>query len=643
MESNTQSVRRHLGLTRWDFGGLILIVLGIALHFRLGWWEKPFAVQCRLGAGAKPRLEDHITAGWWWAALLTLVLAFAVLATRPLWMAKRPGTSALVPRVPRGFWMLLCGCVIVAAALRVPRLGVSLYADEFYPIRTYYSGQWTKNTTGETEFKAVSWERTFFDNREANNHLLQSIVSRAALEIYRKIIGAQRWEFNEVAVRLPSLLAGLASVALLGLFLWRLGYPTAAGVAMVLLALHPWHLRYSTEARGYAFVFAGATLAMLSGWHVMRQGRLIDWIGYGLGLFIILAAFPGAIYLALCLTAALFLWFVWKGPRVEGVARLFVANAAVAAAFAWLYGPSSQQILSYLNDPRAISTGLTFAWLRDELAYFLAAMPWAPDNPSNPLLVGVVNTIAQEQAGRFAWVGPALLALVAVAFVAGSIRSLLTAGPGHWLVAASMMSVVLALLHCHFGGKLLFPWYLIFGLPAVVAAVALGVDWICTLLPKQRPWRWLAIALFLGGFVLLTARQTSVIVRHSREPNKEVAAAVLPGLAARELAGGFWTQAFNYEPRMRFLVTCDDVANLIFESRRESAVLRIAFGHRPRAMSTIPDTLAMVEDETLFTCEHIFYGTEADQFTHYVWRLREDATAETVTKALARASALRPR
>jgi hypothetical protein len=221
----------------------------VALHFRFGWSEKPFAVQRRLAAGAKVRLEDHVTAGWWWAGLLTLLLALAVLATRPFWMAAWPRPRECAAKLPSWFWILLCSCIVIAAALRVPRLAVSLYADEFYPIRTYYSGQWTKNTTGETEFKAVPWNRTFFDNREGNNHLLQSIASRASLEAYRQLTGADRSEFSEVAVRLPSLLAGLVSIALLGVYMMRSGAPGAAGIAMVFLALHPWHIRYSAEAR----------------------------------------------------------------------------------------------------------------------------------------------------------------------------------------------------------------------------------------------------------------------------------------------------------------------------------------------------------------------------------------------------------
>ncbi len=641
MESNPQGVQRHFGWTRWDVAGLALLAAGVALHFRFGWSEKPFAVQRRLAAGAKVRLEDHVTAGWWWAALLTLLLAFAAVATRPLWMAAWPKTRERVANLPGWFWLFLCGCVVLGAALRIPRLGVSLYADEFYPIRTYYSGQWSKNTTGETEFKAVSWERTFFDNREGNNHLLQSIASRAVLELYRKITGADRSEFSEAAVRIPSLLAGLASIAMLGVFMMRCGTPTAALVAMVLLALHPWHVRYSAEARGYAFVFAGATLALLCGWHAMTQGRLVNWVGFGAGLFFMLAAFPGAIYIALCLNAAVLFWFVRIGPRVPGLFRLFVANAGAAVPFAWLYGPSAQQILSYLNDPRAISPGISLAWLRDELTYFLAGMPWAPDNPSNPLLVGLMNAVALGNPEHAAWLGLALVAVFAVAFAVGTVRSFLRLPPGGWLVIASVASVAVGLLHCHFGGKLLFPWYLIFALPGVVAAIALGIDWICTATFGQSRWRRLAVQGFLGAFILLTARQTSVIISHSREPNREVASAVLPGVETKELAGGFWTQAFNYEPRMRFLVTCEDVAALIEESFRENAALRIAFGHRPRALATIPDALAMVEDEKLFVLEKIYYGIEAEQFTHYVWRLRRDVNPSTVTAALARATSLR--
>ncbi len=52
-------------------------------------------------------------------------------------------------------------------------------------------------------------------------------------------------------MRVPTLLVGMLSVAAVAWLLLECGFPLAGAIAAFLLALHPWHLRYATEARGY--------------------------------------------------------------------------------------------------------------------------------------------------------------------------------------------------------------------------------------------------------------------------------------------------------------------------------------------------------------------------------------------------------
>jgi 4-amino-4-deoxy-L-arabinose transferase-like glycosyltransferase len=639
MDSNipAPATKTFYPFTRWDAGILLGIGAAIALHFRFGWWEKPFAVQRRIADGEKIRLEDHIVAGFWWAILLTLILALAVACLRPFWKQHwlvAPKTSAS-GKLTRAFWFGAACIVALAVVVRIPRLDLSLYADEFYPLRMCISGQWSKNKEGETKFKPVDWNRTFFENREANNHVLQSVASRATLDAYRRLTGIERSAFSETALRFPSLVAGIVSILLLGIFCARSAGSHVAILAMFLCAIHPWHVRYSTEARGYAITLAGATLALFALQSAIRTGQWRSWLTLGAAFFLMLGSFPGSIYLVAAINLVLVIWFMVKGPRALGLSRLFVANALAAAAFALLYGPSAQQIIAYMQDPRALSPGISLGWLRDEAAYFLAGMPWAPDQADQPLLIGITNATSYLHP----MLGPILFGLLAILCFAGLISGLRkSVAPDGWLLAGSLLAAGLGVVHCQLSGKLLFPWYLVFALPGVLALIASGAGSIA----RRRANLALPVALIVAVlFTSLVIRQLSVVMRHSREPNREVARAWFPNKDQNEMAGGFWTQAFNYEPRARQLVTAEDVAILIRESQATRSTLRIGFGHRERALATIPDALAMVENPDLFSLENTFHGIEAGQFTHRVYRLNNSVNDVGLTAALAQAKTRR--
>ena len=71
------------------------------------------------------------------------------------------------------------------------------------------------------------------------------------MELSRKPNGFPlvEWPF-----RVPALVFGLLAVAAFAWLLKEFGMPDAGVVAAFLLAIHPWSIRYASEARGYSFV-----------------------------------------------------------------------------------------------------------------------------------------------------------------------------------------------------------------------------------------------------------------------------------------------------------------------------------------------------------------------------------------------------
>lgn len=137
---------------------------------------------------------------------------------------------------------------------------------------------------------------------------------------------------DEFSLRLPFALLGIASVPLLALCGRRLVGPTAAVVAALLCAVHPWHIFWSQNARGYMLVFVASIVVVDRAvcWTQHRRKRdlvlgvlallvaalshptgLI--LGVGVGAFVLLLPFAGADGQRLLLVAGITLAVVTAG------------------------------------------------------------------------------------------------------------------------------------------------------------------------------------------------------------------------------------------------------------------------------------------------------------------------------------------
>ncbi|GGJ27574.1 hypothetical protein GCM10011320_38580 [Neoroseomonas lacus] len=142
---------------------------------------------------------------------------------------------------------------------------------------------------------------------------------------------------SDAALRVPSALAGIASVAALGLLCRDAFGRRAAFWAALVLAVTGWHLFHSREARVYAILTLVFLLALLAGRgfaaRAVRPGGSWVWSALGLAIISVLAAwlhFAGMIAAA---TAYLYVLLLMLGrrsldPRAMG--RFLVAGMAAA-------------------------------------------------------------------------------------------------------------------------------------------------------------------------------------------------------------------------------------------------------------------------------------------------------------------------
>jgi mannosyltransferase len=210
--------------------------------------------------------------------------------------------------VSRPTTLALIGLTAIAAALRIAGLDQSLFGDELF----------TYDTVNRPDVGAVL-------------HHVHAVESSPPL-FYVLAWAAGKVSDPTVWIRLPSLVFGVATVPLVFALSRRVtGREVVGFTAAALVAVGPFAIFFSTEARSYAtlaFFVSASTLALLK---ALESGRIGWWTTYGLASTAALyshytAAFP------LVAQAG---WAAWT--HREHVRPLVVVNVATGAAFApWL-------------------------------------------------------------------------------------------------------------------------------------------------------------------------------------------------------------------------------------------------------------------------------------------------------------------
>ncbi len=138
---------------------------------------------------------------------------------------------------------------------------------------------------------------------------------------------------NPEWVRLPSLLAGTATIPLVYMLGSRTVSRAAGLVGAAVMALSPFMIYYSTEARSYALMIALVTASTLALLVALESGRARWW-----GVYAVCAC--GALYshyTSVFPLAAQFVWVLWA--HRDAIRGLLLANLGVLIGFApWIPG-----------------------------------------------------------------------------------------------------------------------------------------------------------------------------------------------------------------------------------------------------------------------------------------------------------------
>lgn len=597
--------------------GLVLLLVGLLAHLAFG--DNPWhdGIAKRLRDGDPVRAIDYAaTYGWWMAAVNAAAVA-ALLATRRRWLHRgRVPEAVPVARgdLRAGAWFvpLVVGAALLTAALAAPRMDDSLWGDEEWTVRRAIDGNWVVPETGEIRYEQVGWRETFFDVRKPSNHVGYCVLARACLAAWRTVARPELPLANEAAVRLPAFAAGIAAVVFVALLGRRLALPAAGVLAAWILALHPWHLRYASEARAYGLLVLGVPLALWALLRALERGSWGRWTLYGATQFWMMWSWPLSAFFVVVLNGAA-AGTIWRTTRGGGGdARVQWTRWAVVCAVGgllWLQlmlGPMVQ-LTSYL-ERESLPMGLS--WLVDLGAHWIAGVGFGPDRPHYHDLVEVAGTWPTTFRA-FAWASGLAAVLGLGRLLAGGAVRALVAGV---LLLPAPLLVAWALREETF----LNHWYLLWTLPGLALAVGAGIETAARWLPTRLRAGGMALAMtaWLAVFGAVTWPARTALLAGSLQPMRESVLRTRPSLDpndpanARVLTASIQREPAYYDPRVVRVTRPRELERLMARADAEGLPLFVNYGRPGLARKRVPALVEMVERPDLFEPVAVLYGFE---------------------------------
>jgi hypothetical protein len=594
---------------RWRIvlGGVaILLLVSLLLS------TKPWDVQ-----GGKLR---HTIAIHTWYGKAFSFAAISVLAILAPWWArpieKRIEVQKSNTATPRWFWPLVFAAMALAACFSFPRLGYSLWDDEELCARHSLVGKFRfDEKNGQIGYSPLKWDDTFFGYVTPNNHVLFSIASRLSSTAVNAVTPEAELRFRESALRLPAYLFGILSIAALAWFLKQMGFAGAGVVAAFLLALHPWHIRYTSEARGYSLILLLVPL-LYAFWNgAVRTGEWKWWAACAAAQFALIYTYPGILFLLVVLNAlslpALALARDAARPFFAQSGRWFFTNSCAALLAVLLMLPLIPQARNYFDHESAREIVLGWSWVRSTLSFMLAGVPWAGANEY--IALGHLNFRHPHLLQAFVVCTVGLLAAGTVAFAR---RSLL-----HTCIAIVIFATpILTFLLSRVRKMLIYESYTIYALPGLVALVAIGIVAVCQVVTRLPAGRYVgpaAAAVMILLYAAVTWDFRGWLITHPLQQFREsvlLCRPVLDPLDSRQtaiLTGSFCIPPYLYDPHARRLDSVDQFVALMKESDQSGKPLYINIGMPWAAREYSPRLWQIFNDDRLFENRRELLGFDA--------------------------------
>ena len=455
--------------------GLIVHLSLIELIVHLIDGDKPGSggIAERLAEGLPLRAIDYARTYHWWISLGSVALVVALLATLRRWIGPPRAVEcpdlAAPDRGGRAVAAVAALAMLTAALMAAPRLDFSFAEDERHTVRHSVDGEYVRNGEGDLVFREVRWRDTWlYTLNSPNNHVPFSLLARLSLGAWRAVAQPELRFASERAVRFPAFVFGIAAIGALAWCLWRVGLPWAAGFAAIFLAIHPWHLRYTSEARGYSLLLLCIPLLLGAMFAVLHRGTWRRWLAFGLVEVVLLWVFPGGVAILGVANAALLfeIWRRHRGALHEPVARWLVTSCSAAALFMLLMGAN---LLIFLWHSEWDREPITWKYIRDVLSHLWVGTDFAVRHA--PEHYPELRDVARAAPVFF----HAALAATGALCLLGAVRLALRARAGALLLLVMLLPAPLMILGAHLRETRIHEWYVIFALPSFAILLGAGL------------------------------------------------------------------------------------------------------------------------------------------------------------------------
>jgi hypothetical protein len=505
--------------------------------------------------------------------------------------------------------LAMLGATVIAS----PRLGFSFLEDELYTVRRSVDGEYVHNREDDLVFREVPWRNTWlYSSNMPNNHVPFSLLARVSLSAWRAAAQPKLRFASEPAVRFPALVFGIAAIGALAWFLWRVGLPWAACFAPMLMAIHPWHLRYASEARGYSLLLLCIPLLLGAMITVLHRGIWRRWVAFGSVEVALLWVYPaGVVFLAVANAALLLeLWRRHQSAMYEPAMRWLVTSFAAAALLMLLMGAN---LLVFVWHYQWESEPVKWKYLRDLLSYLWVGTVYSFHH--FPEHYAELADVAREAPVFFR----TALAATGVLCLLGTIQLAVRARAGALLLAVVLLPTPLMLLGAYLREALIHERYLIIALPSFTILLAAGLECLFAWLrpPRAAAAATVAVMLaYLGAYVWLSRDVRSSLRSVSIEETREAVLMTRPSLdpfADRnlEIMTAGWRRVLKYyDPNIQVIWKQQQLLDLLDEADRTGRELYVHYGRPNLARRRYPELVNLVESEDLFERVATLYGFE---------------------------------
>jgi len=561
------------------------------------------------------RIQHYGAFYTWWATLANIGILGILAWICPWWAGKSIVNAGMPdqPAAPRYFALAVAVAVLVAGFFAIQRLDHSLWDDEEYNMRRAILGSFDLHeNTGVVELKTLSWEETFFEYRKPTNHVLHSILARTSLTIWSWFNGNAELPFSETALRLPAFLLGLLCVIAVAWMLRELGFARAGIVAAFLLAIHPWFLRYASEARGYSLIMLAMLLLIIFARRAILSGAWKWWSAFAAVEFAMLYTYPAMLPIAVLLNVIV-LVLLWTSKEAAGTAWTQAGRWFVCSAFAGMLAlrqmlPLMPQFLAYLQTNEAKGIPMTLYWLQNTGNFFLAGLSWRKSTEDLYPMMSL-----------FELAHPVFYQIMVVVLVSLLITGALRLGWGNGIRAGMTCLLFFAplalLLQAWLQGSGLYEWYLVFALPGWIALVSVGVVWLSSSQRMQRMWIVPSIAL-ITAFAFLTQMPRTWMVENPLQQIRESVESVRSTLRPNDPSqAGILTVSFNvppyvYDAHMMRARGLEEFIGYLKLADESGLPLFVNIGHPATALGKNKPMWDLMNDPALFEAAKTFHGLD---------------------------------